>query len=56
MDKRSYQSYIKKILLLDARINEKQVAEELYEDLKVIMKKTPVIIKSSINGAYERSH
>ena len=56
LTKKNYQGFVKKILLLDARVNEKEVAEELQEDLKLIMKTTPVIIKSTINGASERSH
>ena len=51
LTKKNYQGFVKKILLLDARVNEKEVAEELMEDLKLIMKTTPVIIKSCINGA-----
>jgi hypothetical protein len=31
------------------------VPVELEEDYKLIMKKTPIIIKSSINTAFERS-
>jgi hypothetical protein len=45
----------KALLLVDARVNEKEVPAELEEDSKLIMKKTPIIIKSSINSAYERS-
>lgn len=36
-------------------MNEKEVPKELVEDFKLIMKKTPIIIKSSINTACERS-
>jgi hypothetical protein len=56
LTKKNYKGFVKKALLLvDARVNEKEVPTELEEDSKLIMKKTPVIIKSSINSAYERS-
>ncbi len=56
MTKKNYKGFVKKALLLvDARVNEKEVPVELEEDSKLIMKKTPIIIKSSINSAYQRS-
>jgi hypothetical protein len=56
LTKKNYKPFVKKALLLvDARLNEKEIPVELEEDYKFILKKTPVIIKSSINSAFERS-
>lgn len=56
LTKKNYKGFVKKALLLvDARINEKEVPSELEEDYKLILKTTPIIIKSSINTAFGRS-
>jgi hypothetical protein len=56
LTKKNFKGFIKKsLLLIDARINEKEVPKELEEDYKLILRKTPVIVKSSVNTACERS-
>jgi len=56
LTKKNFKGFIKKcLLLIDARLNEKEVSKELEEDYKFIMKKTPAIIKSSVHTACERS-
>lgn len=43
-------------MLVDARINEKKVPEELMDDHKYIMKKVPILVKSIIMTGLERSN
>lgn len=55
--KKNFLNYIKKaIVLIDARINEKKMPNELVDDLRFIMKKAPVLIKAIIMIASERSN
>ena len=54
--KKSYRTWVKKVMcLVEARLNELDIPVELQDDYKLIMKKTPTIIKSSVNLACQRA-
>ena len=55
--KKKFFNYIKKaMVLIDARVSEKKVPEELMEDYKFIMKKIPILVKASLTLGLERSN
>ena len=56
LTKRSYKPYINtSYLLIHARMNEKELPTELEEPQRFILKTSPIIVKSAIHMALERS-
>lgn len=55
--KKKFFNYIKKaMVLIDARVTDKKIPEELMDDFRYIMKKMPVLVNASVMLGLERSN
>lgn len=55
--KKKFFNYINKaMVLIDARVTDKKIPEELMDDFRYIMKKMPVLVNASVMLGLERSN